>query len=297
MVETPAIPAEQAAEVEVIEGTEGTTPPDETGAAEAAAATPPDETGAIIKPILKPKPKQTAQERIDEITRLRRDDQREKEYWKKIALSTAQREPLEPPVKKEEAVLPPAPVVAKPNLNDFESVEKYEEELLNWHDRNKQAEADVKNGRERDRQQKAEELNAERQFLERAADFEKDHPDFLDIVSAPVYSPTMKKTLFATENGVMTAYYLGLPENRPIAEKIKALPPHLQVYELGKIETQVLFLKLANKRTNAPDPINPVNSNSGETVDTSKMSDEEFYAYDERRRVSEYKKQKLKLGG
>lgn len=255
-----------------------------------------EEKSAQAAEVKQPVKKQTAQERIDEITKHRREEERqrknaerEREYWKNVAMSkieqstgTVQNAPP-PPAQNNEGA-------KKPVLHDFETVEEFERNLLRWHEQETNL-----------RKEKEDIINAEKQFLEKAGEFEKEHPDFFEVVNAPIYPPAVKEVLFQMNsvNGAMLAYNLALPANRKLADKIKSLPPRLQIYELGKFEANLLSVKPTIKPTNTPPPINPVNTEGGGggVVDTSKMPDEEFYKYDEERKIAELRKQKKRLGG
>lgn len=262
-------PVEQTAETgkEVVDVS-----PVEEGAAKTEV--PPVEEGADGTEVVKPKPKQTAQERINEVVKARREEEREKNYWKNIALQNMQ---AVKPVESSIPVVTSAPV--RPDIKDFESSNEYEDALVEWHLQKTEA---VKIQAE----QTKEAAKVEARFLEKAEKLKAEFPDFMEVVNAPVYSPIMKEVLFNSENGALIAYHLGLPENNVIAAQIRNLSPRNQVYELGKLETQLLLAQKANKRTNAPPPIEPLNTGFGAELnkDTSKMSDDEYYKYDDMRR-------------
>ena len=280
------IPAEKAAEEEEV--TEPT--------AEEEAAREEEEVSKVTEPTAeeeaaaaerkKQERKQTAQERIDQVTKARREAEREMEYWKSVALQRQQKTDI----PKEEPT--PAAEIPKPTLEQYESIEAYTEAMFSWKDQqNKATEArKVAEGTrikaEQDR------LESEKRFLERAEKIRENHPDFNDVITAPVFTGTMRQVLLDLDNGAILAYHLGLPKNKKTAEKISTLPVHLQVYELAKLETQLLLAEKSNKTPGAPPPINPLNSGTGSELnkDTSKMSDAEFYAYDEAKKRAEVMK-------
>ncbi|MCE5226673.1 MAG: hypothetical protein LLG05_12550 [Porphyromonadaceae bacterium] len=221
------------------------------------------------------KKKQSAQDRIDEITRARREAEREAEYWRKKVLGDAKEEVREP-VRTD----------GRPTIEQFNTAEEYEDALLEWHT----AKREQKNLAE---QKKREETDALEKFKERAAKVKEVYEDFDYIVERPVFSPTMRNTLLKSESGPEVSYFLGRPENQSIADRIKKLPPEDQIYELGKLETKLSIAKTTRKTTGAPPPITPVGTTTGGTdVDWSKLSDDEWFA----RREAE-KRKKLQSRG
>jgi len=58
----------------------------------------------------------------------------------------------------------------------------------------------------------------------------------------------MRDTLLRSEEGAMVSYYLGRPENRAITDRIRSLSPQEQVYELGKLEAQLIIAQKTKKQ-------------------------------------------------
>ena len=88
------------------------------------------------------------------------------------------------------------------------------------------------------------------------------HKDFDEVINAPVFTDTMRKSLFTMDGGAMVAYHLGLPANRTLADEIKVLPPEQQVYKLSKLEDHLLLVQKAKTKTSSVNPLNPVGSNA-----------------------------------
>jgi hypothetical protein len=232
MEETQVVPTEEVAQV--VEETKEETKTEEVVETKAEE---------VVEP---PKPKKSAQERIDELTRKRRDAERDAEYWKAKAL---QKEPV-----------PEAPVATsipkRPTLDQFENTEQYEDALFEWRDKKRDIET-------RSAKQ-AEEFNRDlRTFNENARKLREEHEDFDDVIEQPVFSPDMRKALLKSENGPVVAYHLGRPENRDLAERILALPVESQLYEIGKLESKLLLAQSTKKVTSAPPPIKPVGMGGG----------------------------------
>jgi len=225
-----------------------------------------------------PPRKKTAQERIDEITRARREAEREREYWKQVALA------------KETAPEPPKQTSSgptRPTLDQFETTVAYEDALLSWHEKKKETESQAV------RQQAAHD-EALRSFNQRAKKLRDENEDFDEVIEAPVFSPVMRLALLNSENGPAVAYHLGRPENRDEADRIRSLPLEMQPYELGKLETKLLLTKQTRKVTEAPPPIKPVGMTGAVETDPSKMTTAEWMAWDKQKTME---KLKGKYGG
>lgn len=254
--------------------------PTETSTEQPPEGQEPIQEPASEPPIVPPPPKKNFQERIDEITRARREAEREREYWKKVALEREQRPP-EPPSDTPQR--PP-----RPTLDQFESTVEYEDALFEWRDRVKSLESAA--ARER-----VEQEAAFRTFNERARKVREENEDFDEVVESPVFSPTMRGVLLQSENGPEVAYFLGRPENRDQAEKIRNLPADRQAYEIGKLESNLLLAKKTRKVTGAPPPISPVGmGGGGKEKDPSEMNIDEWMAWDRERQKEKIKK---KYGG
>ena len=241
-----------------------------------------EETEEILKSeeSLPPEPKKkTAQERIDEITKARREAEREREYWKRAALEKAA-------PAKGETERPVTPIIpSRPTLNQFETTEEYEDALFTWYESKKEIETRVT-------KQQVELTEAFATFNQRAKKLREEHEDFDQVIESPVFSAAMRLTLLHSENGPAVAYYLG--QNTDVAEKICLLPVERQSYEIGKLETQLVIAQKTKKIPGAPSPIKPVGISGGAPErDTSKMSTEEWMRWDKERTLE---KLKAKLG-
>ena len=235
----------------------------------------------VIEPPPEPK-KKTAQERIDEITRARREAEREREYWKRVALEKEQAavkpsiEPAEPSMS------------GRPTLDQFETTEKYEDALFSWYEQKKSSEQTIA-------KQKTAQEEALVKFNRAAEKLRQEHDDFDTVIETPVFSPAMRFAILQSDNGPLMAYHLGKVENRVTAERIRTLPPEAQFYEIGKLETQLLIAKNTKKVPGAPPPITPVGmAGGGGEKDTAKMSDDEWFAYEKQQRLI---KLRQKTGG
>jgi hypothetical protein len=190
----------------------------------------------------KPKKKHWAYDRIDELTRRRREAEREAEYWK-----------------------------AKANTSvDFDALE-YEDgiaERVAQKTRKEQAET---------AEQTAHRLASE-VFGHREAMVREQYPDYDAVTRSPNVTITelMAQVIMDSETGPEVAYHLG--KNPAEAARIAALPPHLQARELGKLEATITAPKPAPKL--APAPVKPVSGiAAGGSRDPGTMSMAEYAAW------------------
>lgn len=238
-----------------------------------------EKTDAPVEETPVPK-KKSVQERIDEITKARRDAEREREYWKQVALDKAKETkpaPVETPAQ-----------IPRPTISQYDTTEQYEDALLNWHETRKANEAAQK-------RLVAEQEEGLAKFQTAAEKAREKYPDFDEVVEAPVFSPQMRLSILNSDAGPELAYHLGLPENRETAAKIRSLSPEKQYIEMGKLETRLSLAKQTKKVPSAPAPINPVGmSGTGGEVDPSKMSIEDWMEWDKKKTME---KLKAKYGG
>jgi hypothetical protein len=232
-----------------------------------------DTTDEIVIP---PPKKQTAQERINEVTRLRRQAERERDEANREVERLRQSRESHTETSD------------RPQLQNFETQEAYEDALFDWRDKRTSREREVEQRR------KSEETALEK-FNEKAKKLKEIYEDFDEIVEQPVFSPVMRETLLNSDEGAMVSYFLGRPENHAIADKISRLTPQQQIYELGKLETKLILAQKTKRSTDAPPPITTVGITGSAVVDESKMSDAEWVAMD-RKRTAE-NKIKPKYGG
>ncbi len=221
--------------------------------------------------------KKTAQERIDEITKARREAEREREYWKKVALEKETKNVEPEPVRSN--------IPQRPTLDQFDTTMEYEDALFSWYESKKEIETRVS-------KQQVEQDEALQTFNQRAKKFRAEHEDFDEVIESPVFSPIMRAALLHSENGPAVAYHLG--QNTELAAKIRKLPLEMQPYEIGKLESQLLIAQKTKKVPSAPAPITPVGISGGSPeLDTSKMTTAEWMAWDKQRTLD---KLKAKLG-
>lgn len=208
----------------------------------AEQAAPPTATDETAEPSTddagKPEPK-GAGKRIDELTRYRREAERERDYWREMALRSNPQ-----PVKADEPAAPPQ-ASKIPTLADFEYDEsKYQTALIEFTkaEARREAEAVLKAEREREAQERA-----VKTWTEKAAEFAKSKPDYAEKVNDPTLpiSTPMVKAIQASEIGPEVAYHLA--ENRDLAAEIARLPADAAAFAIGRLEGRLLAQKEASK--------------------------------------------------
>jgi hypothetical protein len=228
----------------------------------------PDES-ASPDPAVAPKKKETA-----EIRKARLQREIDELVWRKREAERAlQSEPAKPQ---------PTSRAGRPKVDQFETVEAYEDALLTWHETKRATELTLV-------EQNKKKKEAVETFNAKADSLRAQYDDYDEIISAPIFTETMKNVLLTSENGPELAYEFG--KNRAVADKIAKLPPELQPYEIGKFETQYMLSKKNKKTTTAPTPINPIGA-TGETtkIDESKLDDNEWYKLEQKRKLEKLKK-------
>lgn len=203
----------------------------------------------------KPKPKPTAQERFDELTRLRREAEREAEFWKAKA---TQGQPTEKPAREEpqeDAEPDPAeytygetdPAYIK-NLARYEGRKAYRDEA------------------EKDRRANAV-RTVEQSWNERQQSFAKDKPDYKDVVDNDRWdcSQPMADAIRTSDVGPAVAYHLA--KNPDEARRIAALNPLAAIREIGRLEARLDTTSQANPpgkpASDAPTPPPQLRGNGG----------------------------------
>lgn len=185
-----------------------------------------------------PKPK-GVQKRIDELTRLRYDAERDRDYWRQLALQ-------QQPQAKPEPAKPEAPKPT-PKLEDFNYDEAAYQAALFQHVKDEAARAareELQQERTREKEQAKKQT-----FKQRETDFAKANPDYIAITRDPSLPFTRELVELAAESekGPEVLYYLA--KNREIADRIAELSPVAQAREIGRIEA-----KLEKPSAPAPPP-------------------------------------------
>lgn len=219
------------------------------------------------------KKRNSAQKRINELTRARREAEREAQFWKDKALATSKEELPKEEVKEDE--------LKKPVVDDFDTYDEYYEALADYKAELKVRKAlEAREAREKQSREADKQVEVLSTFKERAKAASEKYEDFDDVITDPEtpYNDVMRQVVFESEVGPDIAYYLGT--HKDVAEKVAKMPPLKAAVEMGKIE-KIVSDKLnppkQKKVSQSPPPITPVKgSKSGVNKDPDKMTMEEY---------------------
>lgn len=196
--------------------------------------------------------RQTAQERIDEVTKLRRDAERDRDYWRELALRNGENppEPARPEPKPPAGDGRPDPDVYENGVTD----PAYIEDLTTW-----KAEKAVDTRLAKDAETRKQEA-ARQTFHDRERAFAEKAPDYREVVQEGAKrgdwscSKTMAQAMGSSEQGPAVAYHLA--KNPAEADRIAALPDIDQAREIGRLEARLSAPEQqpAKTATEAPEP-------------------------------------------
>jgi len=198
------------------------------------------------------------QGRIDEITKLRRDAERDRDYWRNVA---QQQRPAT------------APVEPGKTLADFEYDEgKYAEYVTAQ--ASEKAMADT--GKIVQQEKYA---RAQADFSSREADFAKGVDDYHTAISNESlrFSADMAEATLTAEKGPELRYYLA--KNPDVSARLASMAPYDMAIELGRIEATKLVKAKAPSVTQVPKPVPKIaatDSKTGVRIDDPKISDAQF---------------------
>lgn len=263
---------------------DGAAPESANEAAPSAAAT------AKPSDTLEPEAK-GVQRRFDELTRYRREAERDRDYWREQATRNTA-----PPKAPE-----PEPQATK-TLADFQFDEgKHTAYLMQLSARTatEAAKAELKAEQEQQAKQRRVET-----YVQRVREFAKDKPDYHDVASHAPISESVADMVVTLETGPELAYYLG--NNPDIASQISALPNTVAAYELGTIAARLKYeretvQKAKNLVSAAPSPAPTIGAGGGpatapkvDSPDSDTLSDAEWTR---RRNAQEQSRLRKQRGG
>ncbi len=199
------------------------------------------------------------QPRIDELTRARREAEREATYWKAVANGNS------------EGSAQAAP--KKPTPDKFEDYGAYVEALTDW----KTEEVVSKRMSERAQAQQQEARTTT--WNERQAEARTAMPDYDEVVgsSETPLSSHVAETILESEYGPALAYHLA--RNPEVLTRLNGMSPLQAAREVGRIEASLSSPTAAPtvKTTNTPKPASTTASQGRTTtVDPNKMSMDEY---------------------
>lgn len=210
-----------------------------------------------------PKPAKGVQKRLNELTAARRDAERDRDYWRSLALKNQE--------KPKEAA-PEVKATGQPKVDDYTSYDQYLEALADWKvDQKLQA----REAQTAEAKTKSDKEAVQRTHFAREQKFRESHDDFDAVMNNPALaiSESMVEAAFRSEKGPELLYYLG--NNPEESARIANMHPYQAAMEMGRLEAALS--QPTRNQTGAPEPIETV-SGGGNTasVDPDKMSTEEW---------------------
>ncbi len=178
-----------------------------------------------------PKPAKGVQKRLDELTKARHEAQRDRDYWRELAMRQNAPEPT--PVQSAQGA---------PKETDFDDYDQYQRALVRY---------EVRQEIEAEKRQQ-ETVAKTKTFEERVGQAREKFADYDSVVFDPSLriTPQMAEVIKDSDVGPEVAYHLGT--NTSEAARIAALPPLRQAVELGKIEDRLIAAKTEPKTPPAP---------------------------------------------
>jgi len=207
------------------------------------------------------------QERVNEITRARREAERRADSLER-ELSQYRQTAQHQPQSHDKP----------PSIQDFASLDDWSAAMTQH--AIAQAESRVEQ-RYQQQSQRQQQQTVEQQFEERSQKYAKEHPDFDNAVSdlgrAVQFHPAVVEVIGLSDHGPAVVHYLA--NHLDEADRISRLPPHIAAVQLGRIEAQVSAAK-PKTVTNAPNP--PPTLGGGKatvTKNPDEMSQAEWLAW------------------
>lgn len=218
------------------------------------------------------------QKRIDELTRKRREAEREAEYWK--AKATGKEGTAEP--HREESTAIPATFPGKPTSDQYDSYEDFLEALSDWKTDLKLAQREAKAEQEREQREYRKALETHKERVSKAKEVYEDYDEVLDTADDITMPQETLAAIVESDHSADILYHLA--KNRDTALKIAALPVKKQLIEIGKIEERLEKAEKPVKRiTKAPEPVTPVGDKGKVSKSPDDMSDAEWLEFERKR--------------
>lgn len=209
------------------------------------------------------------QERVNEITRARREAERRADALERELASIRQQHPAQHQPQSTDK----APSLADFNYDMDAWSSATQEYLLT------QAESRVEQ-RLAGKTQQERQRSIQDGFEAKAAKYAVDHPDFgqavEDLGRTIRFAPEVVEAIGVSEHGPAVVHYLA--QHLDEADRIARLPAHLAALHLGRIEAQVSTAK-PKPVTKAPDPAPTLGGGSAANKDPDRMTSDEWLAW------------------
>ena len=210
--------------------------------------------------------------RIHELTaqryaeqRAREDAQRDRDYWRELAMKNQTAPPTPQQGDKE------------PELGDFTDFSDFNRAQARYEAR-QEIKAAMQAERDAQEQQRAqyEAMTLRETFEAKARQFETDAPDWRQVVSTMPLSDATFQAAQQSEMGPALLYHLG--KNPQLAAQIYSMTPYQQAMQLGRLEAQ-LSAPQAKRVSGAPEPITPLSGGGSAAYDPNRGTAEDYKAW------------------
>jgi len=200
----------------------------------------------------------TAQDRINDLTRARREAERERDFYKGLVSQPTPASPVEG--------------ASKPTPDSFETYDEYVEALTDW-----KVEQTI-NKQSTVKAQQTESMVREANWAAKLEEARQTLPDYAEVVGSSEVNiaPHVADALFDSELGPQLAYHMA--QHPEYAERLNKLSPNKAALELGRLEA-ALSTPVAKPTTKAPAPVSPIRSAPARQVDPAKLSTEEYIEF------------------
>lgn len=209
------------------------------------------------------------QERVNEITRARREAERRAEALERELATYRQQQPAQHQPQSQDK---------PPQLADFDYDQDAWSRAVTEY-AIAQAESRVEK-KFTTKTQQEQQQSVQRSFEERAAKYAAEHPDFdkaVDDLGKTVrFSPEIIEAVGVSEQGPAIVHYLA--QHLDEADRIARLPAHLAAVQLGRIEAQLSQPK-PKPVTKAPDPAPTLGGGAAASKDPDRMTTDEWLAW------------------
>jgi len=206
------------------------------------------------------------QERVNEITRARREAERRVQYLEQQLAS------IQPPAQHQ-----PQSSERPPSVSEYTDIDQWATAMTAY--AVTQAEKNVSQRFQQNDTQRNQQRIAD-QFEQRSVRYAAEHPDFdrsvAELSSAVQFHPDIVEVIGVSEHGPAVVHYLA--QHLDEADRISRLPPHIAAVQLGRIEAQVAAPK-PKPVTNAPPPAPVLGGGSAVQKDPERMPVDEWLAW------------------
>jgi len=209
------------------------------------------------------------QKRIDELTHNWRETERDRDYWRNMAMQMQSQPKPEAPE--------PQPNIDpyEPRIEQFDDYDEYLVAKAEYRIESKQREAQKA---EREKQKQAAQQQQVADFQSKMSEARAKYTDFDRVAFDPnvPYSDAMTDLVLRSEKGADVAYYLGTHKDEAL--RIAQLDDRSAAYEIGRLEVRLSIPK-PRTVTQAPEPPGSVGGKETPGKDPEKMTTAEWMAW------------------